>query len=562
MPERRTTRVGASGDPTIAFLNDLIRSDPQTLESPGDERWQRWLALFGGDTRAALAAIMRLLAIVGRQREELIEALRKVSQQIKPSLAWMLSAPFAYQRNGSAHQVAYCVPLGREPAVPAMFECIEGLTADHRALALHEGGRPALALVDETNRILLGTLDGLPEPPVASSILPVMAACETSAARGVGELEVCETGADDTDIGRRFTVLCRSELARAVSAAMQDGEQVRVRVQGGVATAIYETRDRKREPWLTEIDAEGPLLKDLVFPPWLHEEFQRDLRRILKGKPMRVALIGPTGVGKSEAAARLLREALCRARKDGRACPGAMLIRLSPSTIGSTFQHGTELKLRQAVDQAKALMRRGWMVLALADEADALFGETDSVEHAHQKTERLAFQELVSDELNVPLYLTMNPRRQSWLPAAIANRFRFRRYPRLSLSQAAGVAACYVSDAVLGAMGMRREEFAGVMADYLFCDDRVVATAHLRSGRSIPVRMRDLHCCSPRKVKEILQSLHDDLEDGLPRRLEDLWRMIDREMQADLNVSNFWSMTFLEQDEKDMLVAVKPAGRQ
>jgi len=559
MRETKASRSQPASEPAVQFLRELAGADAENLNSPDFARnaMSRWVSICGGNPEDALRAAVRLLATLGRQREKLVEALNAVQREVKPSLAWMLSSPFDYRFNGTVRRFVHCVPLNRESGVPVLFEYADGLSTAAAAPRL-----PALALVDEVNRLFLGMLTDVPEPPGSASILTVSAAWSNSAMEGIGELEVTDVVADDSEVGRRSIVMCPADLAREVATKLEDGETVRVRVRGGVATAIHQTLQQKREPWLTEVPLEGPLLREMVFPQWLHKEFERDQRRILRNRKLRVALIGPTGVGKTEAVTRLARQTARQMRDEGQPCRGAFLVRLSPTTIGSTFQHGTEINMRRAMDHARSLRRRGYLVLVLADEADALFGETDDVEHTHRKVERLAFQELVNDDFDLPLFLTMNPRRDSWLPAAIASRFRFRSYPRMSRSQAAAIAAYYVTEPILRAFNMRRDEFGGAMADNLFSNERIVATAHFRSGRTMNVYARDLHCCSPRKIKDLLETLHDDLEDGLPRRLGDLWAMIDRDIQADLNVRNFWTMTFLEQPADDMLVVVKPVSRQ
>ena len=148
--------------------------------------------------------------------------------------------------------------------------------------------------------------------------------------------------------------------------------------------------------------------------------------------------------------------------------------------------------------------------------------------------------------------------RTSWLPPAINRRFRKRVYHRATRSMMAGASALFVTDAALAILKMSREEFGQVFADMLFAEDRVVGVAHLHSGRSIIIRVRDLQVTSPGKAEAIITRFCEELEDRCATGLDDLQMMVAREFQApELNAANLFDMTFITPPPHDSVRVVE-----
>jgi hypothetical protein len=127
----------------------------------------------------------------------------------------------------------------------------------------------------------------------------------------------------------------------------------------------------------------------------------------------------------------------------------------------------------------------------------------------------------------------------------------------------AAVAEHYIGQrpAVLERLGLTGREFGGALADNLFADQRVVAIAHMHSGREVPVRVRDLQNCSPGKIESLIQRFCADVEDGTARALDALWAMVDQEFQAPhLNASNLYDQSFLKASSDDVVRTVEIRG--
>ena len=514
-----------------------------------------------GDQAKAKLLAARLILQTSVQRDQLLAAIRAVKDR-KPTLAWVMSTPFeAPDTAGRARQFAYVMPAARDPSIPQPYQIVpqtgdEGDGGEAGPGVPEWDGRidavPLLAVVDHEARVILRPADQIPAPPFSAEVLQAVSATAGARSPELGEVEVTD-GAQ-----RKFTLPACLKLAREIDAKLKEGESITVRNEGGVAADICRSTEMAPEPWLEFVPLEGPGLDELVFPPTLQEQWRRDVRSLVKGRGLRVVCIGPTGLGKTEGVKRAGREAARQLALEGK-CKGFALITISPSTVGSIYIHDTPIKIRQALQRAINLRKKGYLVVVLCDEADALFGEMSSgAEHSHNKEERLAFQDIFTKEVEgVAVYLTMNPRRTSWLPAAFLTRFSNRVYPRSFRSQIAAVAAQYVADKTLYVLGMGRKEFGGVFADNLFSDGRVVGAAHFISGRKMTIRARDLHTASPGKVEGMLKVFNEDVADGETDSIESLWGAIDREFQAHLNVQNIWDLTFIQPPTDDSLRVVE-----
>ena len=519
-----------------------------------------------GSEGAARATVMRRLLVSQQQRDEMLKVLKSLRAQ-KPILGWVLSQEFTVGGNGQAKRYVFASALGRAAPAPECFAVVDepsdGDNGDGRGRRTAQAPDPPyLGLIDPANRLFLGPADEIPSPPLPAEMLEVVASRPETKLPGLAEIEVSDGLAD-----KSVTVLARPTLAEDVRKKIDDdGESVHVRCEGGVATAIHKSADERHEDWLEYPPVDGPSVRDLIFPRWLRDEWDRDIRHLAMGRPVRVELIGPTGTGKTSAAERVGRDALSEAGKIGKPRRGFALIRVSSSRIGSSYIHQTERNLFRAFARAKALARKGYLVIILCDEADALLGEMDGAEHSHNRSERLAAQSLLTDPIdNVAIYLTMNARRNSWLPAAIDRRFLKRTYGRTTRGQIEAVAAHYVAEhpQALKALRMSAAEFGGAMADNIFSDRRVIGTVHLFSGKTLPIHARDLHDCSPGKVKDLVQLFVYDVADGIADSLDPLWSLIDREFLApSLNNRNVFELTFLAEPHDDKVRNVEPAGRK
>jgi hypothetical protein len=567
--------AGAPADEVIQAFLKVLAEDPERINDRGFVR--RGLGVFaracGGEAialddlwRRFLRRVLRLNDVTA-QRDKLANLLRGLKEQ--PIVGWVLSPPFSL--NGDGKQHVYAMPLGRDQT-PQCYRIDDGSEpaaageADHAVAATPElpvllPPPPYLAFLEPTTRLFIRPATGVPPAPQRAEILEVVAAWPECRFEELGEIEVSE-GPED----RKVTLLAERSLARDVKRRLEEGgETVSVRAELGVATGIHRSGDRRREDWLEFPDLAGPTVKDLVFPRWLRRAWSRDIKHMVRGRGVKVLLLGPTGVGKTSAVEYAGRD-MCRlAARRGVPRKGFAVIRLSGPHIGSSFVHQVERTMYRAVKRARNLVRNGYFAIILADEADALLGEMGGgFEHAHNRSERLAAQELLGQDLEgVAVYLTMNPRRNSWLPAPIVRRFTRREYPRPTRSQIAAVASHYAQEhaGLLKTLGMTPQEFGAAFAMNLFSDRRVVARGYLHSGRAITVRARDLHLASPGKTKELIANFAFDLEEGEAARLDDLWAMMDREFRAgDLSASNFFEVTFLTPPRNDALRTVEPAS--
>jgi hypothetical protein len=537
-----STRDDTRFDEKLGQAAAYVTENPEALESPDFIRAavQDFLGSVHGDVYRALEHSVRE-AIRGRsQRDQLIDMVETFKRQLReqPRLSRVLSPPFQFGTNGDTRRLIYTAPAGRESAV----ECV--------CLAEPEQEPPpplSFCYTDAGGKFYLD----------AAGDLPLVQLQEHSVTRvdldgefpGVGYVVI-------TDGPEQHSVLLADrELVEAIQGHLEEGEKVIVRHDSLVARGIVESSVRAPEDWLEIPPLEGPALAELIFPRWLHDEWQRDVRWMVARRPYRVLLIGPTGTGKSEGVVRAGRQAAVESGRD------LAVIRMSASHIGSSYYSETERTILRAVKRAERLAQQGYIVVVLLDEADALLGNSEGrYEGSVDRRVRLTFQELLGGDIEgVFVYLTMNPRTDSWLPTAINRRFRKRLYPRTYRRQMGRICASYAQPETLGRLGMTADDFGARVADFVYAGGFVVARVLLHSGDERLVRARDLHDCSPGKLKDLVLDFCHDVEDGAAHTIEALWTRLDREFRsAPLNEANLFEMTFLAKPDHDAVKKVEP----
>lgn len=542
----------------IQALTAMSNRRRDSLNDQGFRRQavQALAASCGGEKSAILELWRRVAAADGRlrkleaQNKELVAFIKALEK--KALLGWVLSGSFTL--NGDGRRFVYAMPLARD-AAPQCYEIAEDVLE-------HENGElpapPFLGLIQQEARVFFGPAAAPPAPIPAEILRAVSSRDETSFS--VGEIEVTD-GPDD----RKFTVAASVEIAREVRRKVEEGESVHVRVERGVVTGIHASEERSPEEWLEFIETEGPCLRDLVLSRKLHRELDKCVRRVAAGESVSLLLMGPTGTGKTTTAVNFARDVYRFAERAGEPKRGCALVHVGAAYTGSSYINQSERNMRRAVKRAEALAKQGYAVVLILDEGDALVGDlAGGLEHAHNRSEKLTVQSLLGRGLDGPVavFLTMNARRQSFLPAAIRRRFRLLEYPRPTRSQIAAVAGLYAArhPRMLDALGMPAEEFGEAISLNLFSDERVAAVAHMHSGREMVIRARDLQTASPGKVKELIGSFAFDVEEGEADGLDDLWGAFDREFRApDLNKRNIWQLTFLTPASDDDVRTVEIA---
>jgi len=304
---------------------------------------------------------------------------------------------------------------------------------------------------------------------------------------------------------------------------------------------------------------EGPRLEELVLSPRLMRLFEKDLRRLVKGRGFRVLIVGPSGTGKTETITRVARKAgLMTGRK-------VAFIELSLSTMGSSYYAETEKNLGRAVRIACRLAAEGCLVVMVLNECDALLGNSEGrFEGSVDRRVRLEFQNLFSKTLpGVAVYLTMNARPDSYLPAAISRRFFKRTYLRTPRGQMAQVIATYATPAAMKQLGMTSSEFGRRVSDYLYAEGFVVARVWMHSGTQLAVRARDLQDCAPGKLQELVELFCEEVEENDAASLEEFWPMLETEFRGTpLSENNLYELTFLVRPANDRPKKVEPAVRE
>lgn len=554
-----STATAGLCDQVIDSVIRAVRERPELLNEPKTLLEAcRAMSHFAGGTEIAMSLMFKRqlevwlkLAKAESEKQQLIALIEALKEGCL-ALAWVLSAPYSTGCNGRAQRCVLAALLSNDGIVPRPFRLAD--TEDLEAFGDPERrdpdppAIPFMGLVNPQAGVYVGPVRGLPVIPLPAMLVEAVSARELP--NGMGEIEVSVEGVE-----RNYFLPADLAITRAVEGRLADGERVTVRQECGVATSIH-VSDRKRDDFVEYIAPEGLQLHDLKMPARMVKEFRRDVRALTQGKPVFRIFVGPTGVGKTTSVFCVLREA---SRLTGKP---AAIVRMSAAYIGSVFIHQTALNMRKGRKAAESLSRRGYIVAILVDEADALLGETDGMEHSHNREERLAFQELFSQGVaGVGVYATMNARKNSWLPPAIVRRGARLVFPRTTRSQMAAVASHYVMEEALASMNVSREEFGAVFADMLYSEHHVVATAHFHSGRSLPIRARDLQICSPGKAESLVKALCEDLADGQPGGLELMQAAIHREFQAaELNTANLFDLTFVTCPHNDTLRTVEVHG--
>lgn len=538
----KSRMVGERFEHTLVNIAARVREKPDDIHGLG-VAVEEVAAMCGGDLRTAAVVAIRAFALARGQAEEAIAALRAVKAQIeeRPQLAWVLSPAFDVPLRTGTRRMIYTARIGRDISGVQVSAVAAGDSNGNG-----NGNGNGSAKVEVPPPLSMGLVDASGSFFLGVAAVPPMLPCEEHTAlaanpktewEGVGEVLVSDT------MERRMVLYCRKAVAERVAELLAAGDSVVVRSEGGIVSRIVKESAGANPPWLEFLEPDGPSLGDLVLPSWLKAAWERDFRRLLAGSTFWVGLIGPTGTGKTEAVKRFAREAGSRSGKR------AALIHISIAHVGSVYYSETEREILRAFKRASMLAKEGCAVTILFDEVDSLLGDSKGrFEGNVDRRVRLTVQE-VSGELGpgVAVYATMNARSDSWLPTPLARRFEWRKYPRPTRGQMMRVAGLYATPEALKRLKVAAEEFAGRVADFLYNDRFLVGRVHFHSGHTLDIHARDLHVCSPGKLKALLAAFCDEVAaDGHSVTLETLWEWIERDLcAADINDHNVFDVTFL-----------------
>ena len=498
------------------------------------------LQVYGDEPQAVVEAMLNYGRAVTRQRDELLAALKKFQHHLEeqPQLVRIVSEAFSFGTNGDGRLMVLTSSLGQH---------INQVTP---LLVPDEAPRPEplqMGYADKAGSVYLGPATELPLRSMQQHT--VVTANESSDWEGVGEV-VIETSNDQQTV-----LYAERDVAASIAARLEDGESLMVRHDDVTVLRVVDSH-KAQEDWLDYPSVDGPKLDSMIYPRAVRRVWNRCIRSLNKGGSVHVALLGPTGIGKTSGV-----YCFGRTVSEETGKPFA-LIKLSMSSIGSSYYSETERTIARALARARKLAEEGAIVVVLVDEADALVGNSENrYEGSVDRRVRLSIQELLSERTpGVAVFLTMNQRPDSYVPAAIMGRFTPLIYPRPSRGQMARIVSLYADADFLKPLGLKPDELGRRVADFLFSDRFVVAHVHLQSGTVAPVRARDLHHCSPRKVRALIEDFCDDLDESAAT-LDSLWRMMESEFRSHaLSANNVFELTFLAKPLHDQVKHVEPVA--
>ncbi|MGA2059629.1 MAG: ATP-binding protein [Thermoguttaceae bacterium] len=516
--------------------------DPNLLNNPDFTKHliSETLSICHGNSLGAIESLA-LQAMNNIVKSDQLEAAikdfeRKIREQPVPML--VLSRPFDFGVNGDTRKVIYAARSGGGIASIVCVALQDGQTAP---------GLFQWCFTDVEGKMWLGTAPPVPQQleehivlraEPQSAVIPELASVIVS---------------DGTDHGH--VLFAMPELAKQIGARIDQGEQVKVQHNGILVYGITETKLTQYENWIEFPSREGPTLAQMFFPRQLANEWEMDVKAMALGDAFMVVLQGPTGVGKTSGVIAAARTA---AQLSGKPF---VIINVSPSTVASQWYSVTEHTIKLAINRAKALAEKGYIVVILLDEMNALLGDggmryEGNVDHRVRLTLQSEFS---NDIKGVAVYGTMNVTRFDWLPTAVARRFIKRSFPRTGKTQLARAAALYADPQVLAKLSLTPEEFGNRVGDFVFSNSLVIWMLRMQSGAAIPIRARDLHECSIGKIKSLIQYWCRQVRYDQADSLQALWARISTEFSGiQLNENNVFDSTFIRPPPHDKARLVEP----
>jgi hypothetical protein len=500
------------------------------------------LQICEGNESAAIELITAEALRNGVKSEQLAAAIEDFQSKIRDQPVPMLvvSRPFDYGVNGSTRKVVYAARPGGNGI--GSIVCV----------AL-EDGRSAPQLFEWIFTDLEGKMWLAEAPPIPEQLEEHVALRTKPRNSLIPELAQVLVS-DGTDHGK--FLFAEPALAEEINARIERGEQVKVEHNGIRVYGLTDTKLTKYEDWIEFPPLAGQTLAEMCFSRALAEEWELDVEAMIRGEPLMVICQGPTGTGKTSGVMAAARTAAQRSGK-----PFA-IISITPATVSSEWYGVTERTIKLGLNRAKALTQKGYIVVVLLDEMNALLGGTgvryeSNVDHRV----RLTLQSLFSEDLRgVAVYGTMNVTRLDWLPPPLARRFAKRAFPRTGKAQLAKAAASIPEPEILAQIGLAPAEFGHRLSDFVFSNALVLWTVHMQSGAVVPVRARDLHECSIGKLKSLIKLWERQVRYGRADSLQALWARIAAEFSSvQLNENNLFDSTFLRHPPRDTVRLVEPA---
>jgi len=538
---------------TVEQAASRVKEQPELLERPefihetarqicasGNGRQPPKPECMSAALAGAVGGVLTGMVLRGEiQKDQLTAALTAYQDQVaeQPRPARILSRSFPFGADGRARQMLWVQPIGA-PGSPPLPVC------------LADAGGPAveplsLCYIDAAGKFYLQPADDVPLSCEESTVVRVDE-------RGSFDLAdvVIRDGPD-----RQPVLKCRRDVAEAISGQIASGQKVTVRHDHCVVIRVVDSQAATPESWLEFPELDGPTFDELVFPGWLRSLWKKNIRRMARGRPVMLLCYGPTGVGKSETALRVGRDAANRASRP------LAFIRFSLGRMGSSYWTQTEQNVVAVRERAIQLAREGYLVVILGDEADGVLGNSDNrYESATARSVRNTFQSEFSKPLGpyCSVILTMNIRKDSWLPAPLQRRFKKIIFPPAALGQVARIAAGYSDSEAMEILGTTAEEFGQQLADFLFADRFRIARVHMHSGDQFFVTARDLRDMSPGRVESLVKELNEDVLDGELTSLGAFWPVLDREFRSTpLSESNLYELTYLDPPANDTVRKVE-----